>query len=739
MKRETKIFAVFFILLMNVFTPSASALIPINVVKDEAAKTSENAEVTEDPIVKAERRLKEIKSDRSKLEMELSKLPADAVEILQKQKLDLLKKSEIVLDQFIDLSRKESKLSAKVESIAAEIIKTQQLVAGEQKTTSIVQFDQMNKEKSILKDKRKQTKKNITELKKAAELLGLDIEEKQKALRFLNDGSEKANEAASPDLLTLEIEQLQMSKSVIDLRIKAADEDLTILDMEMKLADARITSVQDKIEFSKLMLEDTLAKQDVEEKELKSELNQLKLDLHQVEKKLLFFQSRNEESAEMLLVETSRDFLNKKIELITSYLSLFPDMEQTWQSRYEYFNKDKTPEFLKGWSKETKKFLKSTNELYQRVLKSLLDNHKTLGLLREKLADKQGTTEEFRKQLKDEIKFLKEYMTFANDLILKVENTSDFYKMINEDHLKALNEFNWDVFWDDATDVIVTVWNYEVFVLDDKPLTVKKIIIALVLLFFGFFLSKVLSKSLRKRVYNRFIQTQSAREALQTVSYYLLLFIFTMFSLKTANVPLTMFTLLGGAFAIGIGFGSQNLINNFISGLILLAERPIKVGDMIEVDGNYGEVKRIGARSTNVRTAANIDIMVPNSHFLEKNVVNWTLNDDRYRTNMSLGVSYGSDVRLVERLLNQALKENPDVLREPEYKVLFSNFGDNSLVFEMYFSIRMRFQMERRRIESDIRYRIDELFRDHGISIAFPQRDLHIDTIRPLEVKMVSK
>ncbi|MFG0315709.1 MAG: mechanosensitive ion channel family protein, partial [Planctomycetota bacterium JB042] len=198
----------------------------------------------------------------------------------------------------------------------------------------------------------------------------------------------------------------------------------------------------------------------------------------------------------------------------------------------------------------------------------------------------------------------------------------------------------------------------------------------------------------------------------------------------------TAFTILGGAFAIGIGFGSQNLMNNFISGLILLVERPIRVGDLIQVGDLLGIVERIGARSTLVRKPSNVDIIVPNSTFLESNVINWTLSDDTYRTWVSVGVVYGSPLREVSKLLRKAVDEHGLVLKSPEPTLLFTDFGDDALQFEIHFWIRMRREMDRRRVESDVRFRIDGLFREAGIVIAFPQRDVHLDTARPLQVRV---
>ena len=178
------------------------------------------------------------------------------------------------------------------------------------------------------------------------------------------------------------------------------------------------------------------------------------------------------------------------------------------------------------------------------------------------------------------------------------------------------------------------------------------------------------------------------------------------------------------------------MLNNFISGLILLAERPIRVGDLVDIDGLYGTIERVGPRSTRVKTGSNLEIIVPNSKFLENNVTNWTLSDTRIRTMVSVGVAYGSPTRETSRLLHQAVTEHPNVLSDPEPIVLFREFGDNALMFEVHFWIRMRTVMQGQKIESEIRHTLDTLLSEANITIAFPQRDIHIDTTKPIEISL---
>ena len=193
------------------------------------------------------------------------------------------------------------------------------------------------------------------------------------------------------------------------------------------------------------------------------------------------------------------------------------------------------------------------------------------------------------------------------------------------------------------------------------------------------------------------------------------------------KVPLAAFAFLSGAVAIGFGFGAQNIINNFISGWIIMGERPIRIGDLIDVDGTLGRVEAINTRSTRIRRVDGVRIVIPNSHMLESKVINWTLVDNEIRTSVRVGVAYGSPVRKVAELIGQATSEQEDVLNDPEPKILFEDFGDSSLVFDVFFFTQLRPGGDIRALRSEIRFRIDELFRENNIVIAFPQRDVHVD------------
>jgi small-conductance mechanosensitive channel len=295
-------------------------------------------------------------------------------------------------------------------------------------------------------------------------------------------------------------------------------------------------------------------------------------------------------------------------------------------------------------------------------------------------------------------------------------------------------------FWEKVRDVlqrVAAVWNFQLTTIDGRPLTVGKVTIALFVLLIGIPIAKVVTRKVSRRLFARLGLEPGAAAAFQTLAFYAVVVILAVFALWVSEIPITVFTLAGGAIAIGIGFGSQKIVNNFISGLILLAERPIKVGDLIEVGETFGEVESIGARSTKIKSFDNFHIIVPNGAFLEQNVVNWTHSDNLVRVRLQVGVAYGSPTRRVEELIQQAVRELEEVVTPPEPIVLFDDFGDNALIFEALFWIIMKRPMDRRKALSAVRFRIDELFRENNIVIAFPQRDVHLDNLKPLQVRLL--
>lgn len=220
---------------------------------------------------------------------------------------------------------------------------------------------------------------------------------------------------------------------------------------------------------------------------------------------------------------------------------------------------------------------------------------------------------------------------------------------------------------------------------------------------------------------------RGAREAMATMVGYIGMAAAIIVALGISGFTFTNLAIIAGALSVGIGFGLQNIVNNFVSGLILLFERPVKTGDWIMVGNTEGYVKKIRIRSTQIQTFDRADVIVPNSDMISNQVTNWMLYDLRGRIRVKVGVAYGSDTQKIKDILYDIAKQHPDVIHNNNnYKtsVLFLEFGDSSLNFELRCFIR---NIDSRiQVLSDLNFAIDQAFRENGIEIPFPQRDVHI-------------
>ena len=238
-----------------------------------------------------------------------------------------------------------------------------------------------------------------------------------------------------------------------------------------------------------------------------------------------------------------------------------------------------------------------------------------------------------------------------------------------------------------------------------------------------------ISSRTKRFLFNRFLANSGLDRALQyaisQIVSNIVLVVGILIVLENTGIHLGALTVFAGAVGVGVGFGLQNIASNFISGLVILAERPITIGDRIEVAGVAGQVQQIRARSTVILTNDNITMIVPNTKFIDSPVTNWTYGDPRVRFRLPVGIAYGSDIGKVREALLAAGRENPHTLKEPAPNVFLEKFGDNSIEFELVvWSSEMSYRP--RSFRSDLNFAMERKLREAGIEIAFPQRDIHI-------------
>ena len=261
--------------------------------------------------------------------------------------------------------------------------------------------------------------------------------------------------------------------------------------------------------------------------------------------------------------------------------------------------------------------------------------------------------------------------------------------------------------------------------LGDSTITLWSILTFFILFLLLLFVARKVKSWLVNHLLLKTKLDPGGRQAVGAITRYLIIFIGFLAILQTMRINLTTLHVIAGALGIGIGFGLQNVASNFISGLIILLERPIKIGDRIEVGKVEGDVTEIGARSTTVVTNDNIAIIVPNSKFITENVVNWKYTGEKVRFRVPVCVAYGSDVRLVEKVLLEVARENPNVMDDPPPVVRFLEFGDNGMLFELRPWSTSLVHRKGKLIRS-LNLAIYDQFKEHNIEIPFPQRVIHI-------------
>jgi len=299
-----------------------------------------------------------------------------------------------------------------------------------------------------------------------------------------------------------------------------------------------------------------------------------------------------------------------------------------------------------------------------------------------------------------------------------------------------------------AAEMLKQVWNFELFAVEDSTVvegktvttaygvTVGKSIGVLLLYALAYWLFAKLTRVLARLMISRFkVDPQAAsvirRWLMIAVSVVLIILI-----LNLARIPLTAFAFMGGALAIGIGFGTQTIIKNVISGIIILFERKIRVGDIVAIGGTTGYVTAVDLRASTVRSFDGVEALVPNSTFLENQVVNWTYSNSRIRREIRIGIAYGSPVRQAADVILGCAQEHGQVLKDPAPEVYLEDFSDNAILMVLVFWVELGPTLTGRRVDSDLRFMMEKRLAAADIAIPFPQRDVHISVADALPVRM---
>lgn len=265
------------------------------------------------------------------------------------------------------------------------------------------------------------------------------------------------------------------------------------------------------------------------------------------------------------------------------------------------------------------------------------------------------------------------------------------------------------------------------FTLGSFSISLGDIIAFAITVWLAFLISRFIRFILEEDVYPRVNLAGGIPYAISTIAHYVVLLVGFFIAIAALGTDLTKFSILAGAFGVGLGFGLQNIVNNFVSGLILLFERPVKVGDVVQIGEDQGHLNRIGLRASVMRTLQGAEVIVPNGQLISEKVINWTLTDQYRRLEVNVGVAYGNDPAEIIRILTDAVSDHPDVLKEPAPGCLFLGFGDNSLDFQARAWTSKTSQWVV--VQSDLAVAMSKALKDAGVEIPFPQRDLNLKIV----------
>ncbi len=547
----------------------------------------------------------------------------------------------------------------------------------------------------------------------------------------LEAGSAAAGAGRQQMALSLAELRCRVSRCQTDLhreRTEALKQNALLAHTKINDLEARIHSMSEGVRFSQDELEKRLGLIDKVEQDIREQLDRaeqrLRLAIH--------------ERPEGDPSSTSRDMgvqtAHEETQLLQQILTEVGGIRGYWRWRYRLANGDFKPGEPDEWLQSATAAKRQIDSLSEKVRLRMAHWQTALSSVRRQ--DVGELSDQEAAELDDQAAELERAIEFYSTTQVLVVSGQRMYERFVSELEQHLDRMTWAEFAGRVGAWASAAWTFEITSIDDRPITVSKIVCGMAMLLLGYWVARTISITSANRILPRCGLSPTAIAPLRTLMFYGLLVAFAFLALDVVNVPLTVFAFMGGAIAIGIGFGSQNILNNFISGLILLVERPIRIGDLVNIEGIDANVEHIGARSTRVRTGANLEILVPNSKFLENNVTNWTLSDTRTRTSVSVGVAYGTPVKPVLELLESTVLSHPKVLPNPAPIVLFKDFGDSSLAFEVHFWIHMKRMMDAARVQSDVRAEIDDRFRAEGIVISFPQRDVHLDIQTPIEVRM---
>lgn len=569
-------------------------------------------------------------------------------------------------------------------------------------------------------------------------------DEKERARRAAREALEKASDPAKAqsDLRLAELEA-RLAEETVQLREKA----LRTLKLQQSLLEPKQALLRPNFEWLRAHLvvaddEVTAARARREKRtsELDAAMTAAKDEAERASRLVVAAERRASADTggeELEFRRADRQLADRTLGVLGAERERLAQMDKVVEQRRRVLAGSVGDAEMRTWDAANRTDLQRLEKERRLQLEELIKGRQELQDLQGRLTRASATNERGPVWVADRVRRLTAWVGLIDRELADIDGLRTERLRLKEELGAQVSSFSWSDTTAAARRNLAAAWNYEVFSVQDQPVRVKTILAVVLMMIVGYWLARRASDLIGSAVFGRFGMNVGRRAAWQTLSFYALFLFVVLAAFNLFHLSLTQFSVVSGALAVGLGFGSQNLLSNFISGIILLIERPVNQGDVIEIDGQQVTVEKVGPRSTIVRSADNTHMIVPNSRLLEQSVTNWTLSDDVVRRKIRIGVAYGSSTREVHKLLQEVVAGLPAAAlpgRSPG--VTFCDFGDNALVFEVQFWSSVQDRLE---TETELRHRIAEAFVKAGIVMAFPQRDIHLDTTKPLQIELTQK
>ena len=669
-----------------------------------------------------------------------------------------LRKMENVYQRQLTAIERRASLRKEKENLGKKLDSQQGNLIAQPPPYNLSRYDSLLDELKTTKQQKQAITIALKSAKKVFEEAKKEFEQAEKNVREATEELQKEGQTDTPLQLSWHLDDItvraNLAGALLDLQriiVQNTETESSLVQLKKRINQRHVDWIRSKLSFDQEDLDTHLDSLEERRITLQTRINELRQGQQEVEDTWLTAQREFEASqgadevakaramAFLKAREAWRETYQKVLEQTETILLIQDQEKEFLQRRYALLNKEISLEKLAGWEKQTSDYIQAIERSIQLKEKYQTNLQSQLAGIQKQLSN-ENLDPDTKQHVETHVDALNKMAERDFEYLSLLQGTRAIGERLQDEINRRQKDTTLKKKIKGVGNIVQNIWEVELLVVDERSITVKKLVIALLILVGGMFLAWLFMYLIIRRFFLTTRLDKGSIAAIDKMLYFFVLVVLLIFALRFVNIPLTVFTFFGGALAIGVGLGTQNLLNNFISGFILLAERPVKIDDMVEVEDNFGIIEHIGIRCTRVRTPGNIHILVPNSSFLEKNIINWTLSDQEIRAKVILAVVYDSDPREVSRLMLKAVHEHKKLLTIPEPIVLFDGVNNSSFQFVVYFWVSMKNLdlLERRLIESDIRFRIVELFHEAGIMMAYPQGDVQLKTSTPLDLRIVT-